>query len=336
MVRYAAVALAVLGLTWSSMPSGGSGPIAEPPERPADQTFLTFPEWFLVYSPDEYARFIADRPPSHFPFLGHVGQFWGAYAGVREALAELPFNPGYHLMIGVIGLSTTVEYSVKAVWEALIGRVTELAAGDDTAEDAFAVTVATEYVDFIRELPWYEFDYAARVERLMTDVPMGGAGPLRKWERRYALLTEWIAKTAYGWMTKQAAGATYAKPSLFTRVLVDRPVPPFVNVVRDAAGVALDLPRYQAFTAAAQHVAKAGANFIAIAGNTGLIATSVLVPDGWRAPDGVELTTVFEQPILTVPGRKRVVLATPVARLSAMLRSYEEGAAVVVEHVYDY
>ena len=45
-----------------------------PPEhrRGAEQTLLTFPEWFLVYSPAEYAAFVKTSPPSEFPFLGHI------------------------------------------------------------------------------------------------------------------------------------------------------------------------------------------------------------------------------------------------------------------------
>jgi hypothetical protein len=32
-------------------------------------TYLTFPEWYIVYSAEEYAQFIAQHPPQQFPFL---------------------------------------------------------------------------------------------------------------------------------------------------------------------------------------------------------------------------------------------------------------------------
>ena len=35
--------------------------------RPEDQTYLTLPEWYIVYSADEYAAFVRDQPPSRFP-----------------------------------------------------------------------------------------------------------------------------------------------------------------------------------------------------------------------------------------------------------------------------
>ena len=42
--------------------------------RGADQTYLTFPEWFLVHSPAEYAAHVKQHAPSDFPFWGHIGQ----------------------------------------------------------------------------------------------------------------------------------------------------------------------------------------------------------------------------------------------------------------------
>jgi hypothetical protein len=117
---HATAVVAVLALTLATAPlptASAPPPAPESPHRPADQTFLTFPEWFLVFSPDEYATFVADRPPSEFPFWGHVGQFWESYARVREATREgYPPNPGYHAMIVVIGVSTTVEYAIRSAY----------------------------------------------------------------------------------------------------------------------------------------------------------------------------------------------------------------------------
>src|SRR5688572_12209807 len=41
--------------------------------RAEDQTYLTFPEWYIVYSADEYADFISENPPSHFPHFRAIG-----------------------------------------------------------------------------------------------------------------------------------------------------------------------------------------------------------------------------------------------------------------------
>ena len=57
-------------------------PVITPKEhqRGAEQTFLTFPEWYLVHSPAEYAVFVRENNPDGFPFWGHIGQFCRATA----------------------------------------------------------------------------------------------------------------------------------------------------------------------------------------------------------------------------------------------------------------
>ena len=46
----------------------------------------------------------------------------------RNSAQNLNPNPGYHLMVMVIGVSTTVEYALKSAYETLIGRLTEASA----------------------------------------------------------------------------------------------------------------------------------------------------------------------------------------------------------------
>ena len=52
--------------------------------RGEEQTFLTFPEWFLVFSPAEYAAFVRGHTPDEFCFWGHIGQFWRGYGKVID------------------------------------------------------------------------------------------------------------------------------------------------------------------------------------------------------------------------------------------------------------
>ena len=124
-------------------------------QRGAEQTFLTYPEWFLVFSPAEYAVYVKDHTPTQFPFIGHIRQFWQSYGNVYTAANDgYPFNFGYHVMIMVIGVSTSVEYAIRSAYETLIGRLSELTQSHSmTAEDRFAAHVAQDYVDFIRVLP---------------------------------------------------------------------------------------------------------------------------------------------------------------------------------------
>src|SRR5205814_6612543 len=132
----------------------------------------TYPEWFLVHSPAEYADYVTTHTPTHFPFLRHIGQFWSSYAAVTRATRRYPFNGGYHLMIVVIGVSTTIEYAIRGAYETLFGRVSECTCSGLTDEDRYGARVAQQYVDFIRVRPWYEFDFAHALRGLWHDTPI--------------------------------------------------------------------------------------------------------------------------------------------------------------------
>ena len=318
-------------------------PIAAPPEnrRGEDQTFLTFPEWYLVYSPAEYAVFVRDRAPSEFPYWGHVSQLWHSYGAVIDATRRYEFNAEYHVMIVVISVSTTIEYAMRSAYETLIGRVGELfSPAEGTPEDEYAARVAQDYVEFIRVRPWYEFDFTSRLLGLWRDTPVIGPGLLRKWERRYALTTEYAVKAVYGWLLGLGTQSTYGAESPVTVVVLNR-APAETNDIKTLRG--LDdgrwlgtLPRYDAFKDHALAVARTGIEFQEIAGNgtAAPLLVSIIVPAGWQAKP--ELATVlFEQTIITEPGRRRVVLVVTVATFSGLLR-FIDVPGVELEHVYDY
>jgi hypothetical protein len=329
-------------------PGDGQPPVAlRDQRRGTEQTFLTYPEWFLVYSPAEYAAFVKGHPPSEFPFWGHIRQFWQGYRRIARAAGDgYPVNLGYHVMIVVIGTSTTVEYACRSAYETLVGRLSELTVRHGpTAEDRFGAAVAQEYVDFIQVRPWYEFDFLRRLGGLWRSTGLWGPDPLRKWERKYALTTEYAVKALYGWLIGKATHASYDEASTVTAVVLDRlpeDGPHDVQKLRvlarlDRGRVLATIPRYQEFTRYALELAGQGVSFEEIAGNRSVILVTVVVPAGWDLADApVEGEKVlFAQPILTQPRRQRMALVVPVGGLSAALRSLDRKR-VEVEHVYDY
>src|SRR3954470_10792531 len=54
--------------------------------RPADQTFLTYPEWFLVFSPEEQANYFKNHTATTFPFMSHVEEIWKSYKIVNDQI----------------------------------------------------------------------------------------------------------------------------------------------------------------------------------------------------------------------------------------------------------
>src|SRR5262249_4450759 len=65
--------------------------------RPEEQTFLTLPEWYIVFSYDELASFLKNHSPSDFPYYKSIGEFWSIYWKVYQVTKNhYPINWGYH------------------------------------------------------------------------------------------------------------------------------------------------------------------------------------------------------------------------------------------------
>ena len=317
------------------------GPPAAVPARDEGQTFLTLPEWDIVYSADEYAAFLAHGLPSGFPFFRAVGQFWSMYGAVARATwHRYPFNWGYHAMITVIGTSYSAEYVATGLYEATIGRATEWLAnaGPPTAEDDFARRLAEEYARFIHATPWYEFPFGRWIGPLWALPAAPGASAVRRWERRVSLTGMLAAKAAWGWLLGKATGAAYAPEDLTIqarlRDLASVGGDPRVQVLgSDEQGTTVRLPRYGPFTEVVTEVARRGGAFVEIAGNRTILVTAI-VPCGW-VPRLEGADAIGDWPVLTEASRKRVALAVDVPRLSQVVTAVE-AAQGRVEHVYDY
>ncbi len=342
------------------------GPFATPPNEPAvavtnltpnehiragDQTYLTFPEWYIVFSADEYAIHLQDELPSRFPFFASVRQYWQGYAAVCAITrGTYEFNSGYHLMLYVIGVSFTVENGVKGLYEGSVGRLTEWLSGEGpldlppgvpTKEDALARRYAKAYGDFIHAIPWYGYPYLEELERLWIDSGWWGPNPVRKWERKLALSTEFLIKTAYGaligWGTETTYGAVEMEiytlaTGVTAPMLTEFPALRLVEQIDDELAL-ITIPHYQPFTDLVPQLAARGVRFKAFAGNEQVLL-SAFVPDDWEnnlAPAEV----IFAMDALVAPGQQRVGLKVPVSALHAVLQAMAEQE-IALEHIYDY
>ena len=311
--------------------------------RSEDQTYLTLPEWYIVYSADEYADFIAQNPPSQFPYFQAIGQYWRSYYDVCAVTRDkYPFNSGYHLSLAVIGTSFTVENIFKGIYENTVGRATEwLSSSELTEEDAFARKVAKEYGDFIHTIPWYEFPFDEKFKALWDQTSLWGPNGLRKWERKLALSLEYGLKSIYGWLIRQGTQTAYAPEDLeiqgwaegiSEQVLQQEPQIRLVKPINNQAAI-VAIPRYEAFTKIVPRLAHQGVQFVEIAGNDEILITAMA--DHTWAYDLAEGEFLFAMPILTQPHLKRVAVKAPVKSLHTILTDLE-NSGVKIEHIYDY
>lgn len=298
--------------------------------RSEDQTFLTIPEWYIVFSADEYAQSLKNKPPSEFPYFASTKQFWDIYGKVKEKTnAEYPYNLGYNVMIYVIGISYSAELIIKGMYENTIGRLTEWIAGangpltESRKVEAFMQYVAQDYTDFVRYSPWYDYPFWTRLKEFWRVKDGEDTSFIRRWERRIIFTIELLFKTAYSKAIGYATHAGYEQPQLNT----------YAMVKENGALKIISIPRYHGFTVEMPKLAKRGISFVDIAGNK-IILLTVVVPSQWETPE--DTTVFYEWPVLTNPKLKRSALIMPVEHLSVFLNATSADQNVTLDHIFDY
>ncbi|MEI7719832.1 MAG: hypothetical protein WCI89_01330 [bacterium] len=308
--------------------------------RAEESTYLTFPEWYLVFNPQEYGKFIGENKPSGFPYFSSIGQFWGSYCQVYGITKRnYPFNVGDHLMEVVIGTSFSVEYAVKGVWENTIGRVSEWLGGSQTEEDVYAAKVAQEYGAFIPTDPWYQFPYGKKFIGLWTETHFFGSHFLRKLERKVFLSLEYGVKTGYALLIRIGTHAVYGIAD--TEIYVSaKNVPdsifqdPRVRKIKDLGNGSyiMAVPHYQGFTDVMPVLARQSIQFVDFAGNDEILLTAV-APQSWNSDlkNGIVLFTMN----MMTSSDKRITVQAPAKSLSMIIVQLE-SEGVKIEHLYDY
>ena len=223
-------------------------------------------------------------------------------------------------MIWVIGSSASVEYAVKAWYETLWGRITDTHA-PVTDEDKFNASFTQSYVDFIRDRPWYEYNFKDQLAYLWFNIPIAGNNIVRKLERRYILTSELLVKYVYGKLIGLGTKQVYEVALPTTAVILDN----------DSLAY---FPRYDRFMVEAVNLAHYGHSFKEIAGNTGAILVTILLPAGQSAKFQ-NTVTLFEQPVASDNTMRRVALVTTVPKLSMLLLQLRQQS-IRLEHVFDY
>jgi FAD/FMN-containing dehydrogenase len=314
--------------------------------RDEGQTFLTHPEWYIVYSSDEYAAWMKSRLPTEFPYLASIGQFWVNYREARALTSHAyPFNGGYHVMLGVIGTSYSAELALKALYENTIGRFSGWTANHElTDEDRFAYAMAEDYGRFIHVYPWYQYPFAAKLRGVWTAVPAWGAHPIRKYERKLFLSLEYGIKAAYGAVigigTHAAYGVEDDRMQLVATGWSDSLSSAYpavkVQAQLDPQHVLLAAPRYDLFRDLLLRLAATHApvRITEIAGNDDILITGV-ASTRWKSPTPAG-QVAFSLPLPSDSTRARVAMRIRVPDLLPTLALLQADGGLAVDHIYDY
>lgn len=315
-------------------------PLLDPSERRAEgDSFLSYPEWYIVHAYADLAGVIRQSSESSFDYLAAIGGYWTSLCGATRTAASIgSATLDQRTTNYVIGLSFTAEMAIKGAWERTVGAFAVWTRGvERTAEDDYALKVADDYATFLNQTPWYKYSFKRTLMTFWSDVPTSGPHAFRKWERRLALSLEWGAKDLYAKAMDALAGAA---PADLTIRSVVRPgiaglsAIPEVTVVRPLGNsVVVETPRYAAFTVILRQLSARGATLAEIAGNTRILTTVLAPPSAMLDTFGAR--QVFTLPIQSRPGWRRIGLDTDVSTLTEQIAGVEKGGGAF-EHAYDY
>ena len=306
--------------------------------REEARTWLTYPEWHIVYSADSFGRFLEKNPPSGYSYLRDIRGFWSGYCAVnRAAAASGGADGGTRVMLYTIGLSFSAELLVKGLYENTLGRVSEWLGGWDSADDRYATKVQQRYGAFMHETPWYEFPFGEALASLWgTTEPRRH---VRHWERRFALSGEYGVKTGYAALIGWASGASLGRDERTLRFVTSASPATVQNidarlkpVGRTASGTLVEAPRYAQFTELLTKLSNSNTKLTEISGNDDIFVTA-LIPARAKPLEGAD--QLMAMPLADKPGWNRVGLSTKVSALLPLMRSIRRSGGEV-EHVYDY
>jgi hypothetical protein len=316
--------------------------------RRESDSYLSFPEWHIVYAYEDLAGVLRRGDESDFAYGRQIIAFWKILCGLtRVVTARGPVGTDTKVLLYTIGWSFTAELAVKGAYETTVGRAFERLRGPGkTAEDEFAARDMQAYAEFLRQTPWYEYPFGWRLLAFWRSTPLRGDGLARKLERRVVFTLEYGAKAVYGALIGYASATALGASDLEIQTVVvglepaDAAREPKIRIVRELGGgrTLIRTPRYQAYTDLLVRLARRGRNVAEIAGNHRILVT-VLAPHGLAPKDPLPpvpgITELFEAPIQSRPDRRRLGLDVTVEHLAAAIRALE-AAGASIEHIYDY
>ncbi|OXA89241.1 FAD-binding oxidoreductase [Flavobacterium hibernum] len=309
--------------------------------RAEEQTVLTVPEWYLVYNPKEYANYLeSGKNPSDFPFYKSIDEYWKLYdRSLKLTSKAYPENGEYKTMLQVIGVSMTMEYGAKILYENTIGRFFSLFAEEKSSESEKVIIEAQKaYSDFIYQTAWYEFKFLPWITKVWTASEKSDHSILRKWERTFLFTIEFSFKAFYSQLIEWAAKSTYETPADKIYLIVSnvdsiKESKDIKIIKRDRDKMMIAITRWEVFTKKMIELSKQDVKIFEISGNDEIAVSTIMNKSQDIKLQDIKL--LYQSRIVTDEKLKRIVYLLPVEKLLPFIKNLQSNN-VTVEHVYDY
>jgi hypothetical protein len=319
--------------------------VAAPPagyRRPEVDSFLSYPEWFIVHAYEDLAALLATGNESDFGYRSSVAGYWRSLCRLNRVAAAYGGDQGdTKLMLYTIGFSFTLELAAKGAYETTLGHLAETLRGPrKTAIDLHLAEVAQQYAVFLQRTPWYQFDFGREIGALWQAEAADDDAMIRHWERRLAMSVEFGAKALYAQLIGAAAGSL-GPVDRTTLAVFAADTPAVLDAWLETSGaevierlapgqVLVRSERYRPFTHLLLAALDAGVQPVEVAGNRRALVTVLAATD--QLPNTRVLFTV---PLSAQAPRQRLGINTRMEELHTLLAAVR-AAGGQFEHLYDY
>ncbi|MEN2412654.1 FAD-binding oxidoreductase [Flavobacterium mesophilum] len=309
--------------------------------RAEEQTILTVPEWYLVYNPKEYADYLeSGKNPSDFPFYKSIDEYWKLYdRSLKLTSKAYPENGEYKTMLQVIGVSMTMEYGAKILYENTIGRLFSLFAEEKKSkEEEIIIEAQRAYSDFIYQTAWYEFKFTPWIKKVWSASSNSDCSILRKWERTLLFTLEFSFKGFYSQLIQWAAQSAYETPSNSIYLVISNSDAVKENsnlkiIKRDGDKMIIAVTRWEIFTKEMFKLSNQDVKIYEISGNDEIAVSAILNSAQKTNEPGIDV--LYESKIVTDETLKRNIYLMPVEKLLPFIKN-AKSQNITIEHVYDY
>lgn len=308
-------------------------------QSPSANSYMTYPEWHIVYAYEGLAKTLDTGDEYQFGYLQSVIGFWSVECRILRAADQHGGSDfATRSTSYVIGPSFGLELFFKALYEDTLGAGFAILRGHEkTPQDIVARDMAHDYATFLNQTPWYEYDFQKAIVALWQ-APV--TQPLRGWERRLALTSEWKAKILYARGIKSLVGATTGDADLTIFSVIKGLTKQQLIEIKGISvkgelgpGLLIETPRYAVFNTILIEIAKRGGEIIEIAGNDNIMITTLHGKgvNGQYGENAKVLATLERQGF----GEERDLVEVKLAGLSGLIRQLQ-SEQVRLEHIYDY
>ncbi|WP_310559739.1 FAD-dependent oxidoreductase [Flavobacterium sp.] len=309
--------------------------------RAEEQTILTVPEWYLVYNPKEYADYLeSGKNPSNFPFYKSIDEYWKLYdRSIKLTSKAYPENSEYKTMLQVIGVSMTMEYGSKIIYENTVGLFFALFSEEKISkEEEIIIEAQRAYSNFIYQTAWYEFKFLPWIKKVWTASEKSNCSTLRKWERTLIFTFEFSFKAFYSQLIEWAAKSTYETPANSIYLIVSNVDSVKENknlkiIKRDGDKMIIAITRWASFTTEIIKLSNQDLKIYEISGNDEISVSTIT--GNQQEINSNDIKLLYQSKIVTNDSVKRNLYFLPVGKLLPFIKNVLRTHGTV-EHVYDY